>query len=51
MIDAKGKDKRGNGTAGAKVTATMTEEGDSTRVVEVVTDLAITERARRNCNQ
>ena len=40
-IDAKGKDKRGNGTAGAKVSATMTANGDSTDVV-VVTDLAIT---------
>jgi carbon monoxide dehydrogenase subunit G len=46
VIDAKGKDKRGNGTAGAKVTATFTEEGSqegaaATRV-DVVTDLAIT---------
>ena len=41
VIDAKGKDKRGNGTAGANVTATMTAEGDRTRV-EVLTDLAIT---------
>ncbi len=40
-IDAKGKDKRGNGTAGAKVTATMTANGDSTDVV-VITELAIT---------
>jgi len=40
-IDAKGKDKRGNGTAGAKVSATMTANGESTDVV-VVTDLAIT---------
>ena len=41
VIDAKGKDKRGNGTAGAHVTATMTPEGTSTKV-EVVTDLNIT---------
>ena len=41
VINAKGKDKRGNGTAGAHVTATMTEEGTSTRV-EVLTDLNIT---------
>ena len=41
VIDAKGKDKRGNGTAGALVTATMTEVPDGTRV-EVVTDLSIT---------
>ncbi len=41
VIDAMGKDKRGNGTAGAHVTATMTEEGTSTKV-EVLTDLNIT---------
>ena len=42
VIEAKGKDKRGNGTAGALVTATFAEEGaDSTRV-DVNTDLAIT---------
>jgi uncharacterized protein len=41
VIDAKGKDKRGNGTAGAHVTATMTEAGTGTKV-EVLTDLAIT---------
>ncbi len=41
VIDAKGKDKRGNGTAGAQVTASMTQEGTSTRV-EVLTDLNIT---------
>ena len=41
VVDAKGKDKRGNGTAGATVTATMTDSGGSTDVT-VVTDLAIT---------
>ena len=41
VISAKGKDKRGNGTAGAEVVATMTEEGAGTRV-EVVTDLNVT---------
>ncbi len=41
VVDAKGKDKRGNGTAGAKVTLTMTEASPGT-AVEVVTDLAIT---------
>ena len=41
VIDAKGKDKRGNGTAGAHVTATLTEETSGTKV-EVLTDLAIT---------
>jgi carbon monoxide dehydrogenase subunit G len=41
VVDAKGKDKRGNGTAGALVTMTMQDAGGSTDV-EVVTDLAIT---------
>jgi carbon monoxide dehydrogenase subunit G len=41
VVDAKGKDKRGNGTAGATVTLTMDGRGDSTDV-KVVTDLAIT---------
>src|SRR3954470_18253226 len=41
VVDAKGKDKRGNGTAGATVTLSMASAGGSTDV-EVVTDLAIT---------
>lgn len=41
VVDAKGKDKRGNGTAGAKVTLTMADDGGGT-AVEVLTDLAIT---------
>jgi uncharacterized protein len=41
VVDAKGKDKRGNGTAGAIVTLTMDGEGDSTDV-KVHTDLAVT---------
>ena len=41
VVDAKGKDKRGNGTAGAKVTLSMTPAGEATDV-EVITDLAIT---------
>jgi carbon monoxide dehydrogenase subunit G len=41
VVDAKGKDKRGNGTAGAKVTLTMADADGATDVV-VVTDLAIT---------
>lgn len=40
-IEAKGKDKRGNGTAGAKVGVGMTDTGGQTRV-DIVTDLAIT---------
>jgi carbon monoxide dehydrogenase subunit G len=43
VIDAKGKDQRGNGTAAAVVTATLAEEGTSTRV-DVLTDLNITGR-------
>jgi len=41
VVDAKGKDKRGNGTAGAKVTLTMNPAGTGTDV-EVLTDLAVT---------
>ena len=41
VVDAKGKDKRGNGTAGANVVVTMTDAGGSTDV-SVRTDLAIT---------
>jgi carbon monoxide dehydrogenase subunit G len=42
VIEAKGKDKRGNGTAGATVTATFAEEGAESTKVDVNTDLAIT---------
>jgi carbon monoxide dehydrogenase subunit G len=45
VIDARGKDKRGNGTAGAMVTATMTEAGPGETAVEVLTDLNITGKA------
>ena len=41
VVEAKGKDKRGNGTAGATVTLTMADAGGSTDV-EVLTDLSIT---------
>lgn len=41
VVDAKGKDKRGNGTAGAHVTVTMADADGSTDV-SVQTDLAIT---------
>ncbi len=41
-VDAKGKDKRGNGTAGAHVTLTMAENATGGTDVSVVTDLAIT---------
>jgi len=41
VIDARGRDSRGNGTANAKVTATLTASGGATRV-DVLTDLDIT---------
>ncbi len=41
VLKAKGKDKRGNGTAGVTVVANMTPEGDGT-AVEVTSDLSIT---------
>ncbi|KQS66622.1 SRPBCC family protein [Modestobacter sp. Leaf380] len=43
VIDARGKDQRGNGTAAAVVTAQLQDEGTSTRV-NVLTDLNITGR-------
>jgi carbon monoxide dehydrogenase subunit G len=42
VVDAKGKDKRGNGTAGAKVTLAMSPGASSGTDVSVVTDLAVT---------
>jgi carbon monoxide dehydrogenase subunit G len=41
VIEAKGKDKRGNGTAGATVTVQLTGVEDGTRA-DVSTDLAVT---------
>ena len=41
VIEAKGKDKRGNGTAGATVTIELSPDGNGTRA-DVVTDLAVT---------
>jgi carbon monoxide dehydrogenase subunit G len=41
-IDARGRDSRGSSTAGAKVTASLTADGESATRVEVVTDLTIT---------
>ena len=41
-IEATGKDKRGNGTAGATVTIALDEAADSATLVEVSTDLNIT---------
>jgi hypothetical protein len=42
VVDAKGKDKRGNGTAGATVTLTMDGAAGTSTDVKVHTDLAIT---------
>ncbi|WP_166136971.1 SRPBCC family protein [Nocardioides ochotonae] len=44
VVEAKGKDKRGNGTAGATVSVSMRASGDAGDAtdVEVLTDLAIT---------
>jgi hypothetical protein len=42
VIDARGKDARGNGTAAAKVTAVLTETGAASTTVKVNTDLDIT---------
>ncbi len=41
VLEAKGKDRRGNGTAGATVTITLAPEGTGTHA-QVVTDLAVT---------
>ena len=41
LVEAKGKDKRGNGTAGATVTMQLAPSGEGTRV-DVTTELAIT---------
>jgi carbon monoxide dehydrogenase subunit G len=43
VIDARGKDQRGNGTAAAVITAKLAAEGSVTRV-DVLTDLNITGR-------
>jgi len=45
VIDAKGKDKRGNGTAGALITMAMSEAEGGTTEISVDTDLQITGKA------
>lgn len=42
VIEAKGKDKRGNGTAGATVTIQLTDTGEGSTRADVQTDLAVT---------
>ncbi|HEY7042094.1 MAG TPA: SRPBCC family protein [Nocardioidaceae bacterium] len=44
VIEAKGRDKRGNGTAAANVTTTLAASGDDATDVTVTTDLSITGR-------
>jgi carbon monoxide dehydrogenase subunit G len=44
VIDAQGSDSRGNGTANAHVTGTLTAEGDSQTSVKMITDMTITGR-------
>ncbi len=44
VIDAQGSDSRGNGTASAHVTGTLTPEGDSRTAVKMVTDMTVTGR-------
>ena len=42
VIEAKGKDKRGNGTAGATVTIVLTDAGGGQTRADVTTDLSVT---------
>jgi carbon monoxide dehydrogenase subunit G len=42
VMEAKGKDKRGNGTAGATVTAALEDAGGGATRAEVTTDLTVT---------
>jgi carbon monoxide dehydrogenase subunit G len=44
LLEANGSDKRGNGTAGATVTARLEPDGDSATTVVVETDLKVTGR-------
>lgn len=44
VIDAKGKDRRGNGTAAASITTQLVAEGDDSTLVTVDTDLSVTGR-------
>jgi uncharacterized protein len=44
LLEANGSDKRGNGTAGATVTARLEPEGDNATRVVVETDLKVTGR-------
>ena len=45
VIDASGKETKGAGTAGAKITATLTEEGPNATRATIVTELTVTGKA------
>ena len=45
IIDASGKETKGAGTAGAKITATLVEEGPNSTRANIVTDLTVTGKA------
>jgi carbon monoxide dehydrogenase subunit G len=45
VIDASGKETKGAGTAGAKITAVLTEEGPNETRAHIVTDLTVTGKA------
>lgn len=42
VVDAQGRDSRGNGTASAKATLTMTDSGDGGTTVNVLTEMQVT---------
>jgi carbon monoxide dehydrogenase subunit G len=44
VIEASGRDSRGNGTASATVTGTLTADGDSQTTVVMITDMTVTGR-------
>ena len=44
VIDATGRDARGNGTASATVTGTLTADGDAATTVTMITDMTVTGR-------
>ena len=45
VIDAAGKETKGAGTAGAKITATLVSEGPTSTRANIVTDLTVTGKA------
>jgi carbon monoxide dehydrogenase subunit G len=44
VIEASGRDSRGNGTASATVTGTLTADGDDQTTIKMVTDMTVTGR-------